>query len=185
MPAMCSNELRSIALVPVLMALGVGICLNNTKAFLEAIWGAIRNKPSEFVRTPKYGVTGKSRKSWARGTQDAVTQDAAQVVPAVAGTVVDDSVTVVPPSAPTFLTLKRLSLPIIEIAFGCYMAVCAYLSISMYFMSWDKATLAAIPFLLIFASGYLYVGVGSVYALWKMQLQAEEEFAAAQEPEIA
>ncbi len=38
--------------LPFLMALGIGICLSNTKALLEAIFG----KRSEFVRTPKYGA---------------------------------------------------------------------------------------------------------------------------------
>jgi cellulose synthase/poly-beta-1,6-N-acetylglucosamine synthase-like glycosyltransferase len=37
--------------LPVLMAIGVGLCVSNTKAILEAVFG----KPSEFVRTPKYG----------------------------------------------------------------------------------------------------------------------------------
>jgi len=37
--------------MPMIMALGVGICLSNTKAILEAMMG----KKSEFVRTPKYG----------------------------------------------------------------------------------------------------------------------------------
>lgn len=37
--------------LPVLMALGVGLCVSNTKAILEAVLG----KQSEFVRTPKYG----------------------------------------------------------------------------------------------------------------------------------
>lgn len=38
--------------LPFLMALGIGICLSNTKALLEALFG----KSSEFVRTPKYGA---------------------------------------------------------------------------------------------------------------------------------
>jgi cellulose synthase/poly-beta-1,6-N-acetylglucosamine synthase-like glycosyltransferase len=37
--------------LPVLMAVGVGLCVSNTKAILEAIFG----RQSEFVRTPKYG----------------------------------------------------------------------------------------------------------------------------------
>jgi len=37
--------------MPVLMAVGVGLCLSNTKAILEAVLG----RKSEFVRTPKYG----------------------------------------------------------------------------------------------------------------------------------
>ena len=45
------------------MGLGIGIGLNNAKAVFEAVWGAIRHKPSEFVRTPKYGVMGQNRAS--------------------------------------------------------------------------------------------------------------------------
>jgi cellulose synthase/poly-beta-1,6-N-acetylglucosamine synthase-like glycosyltransferase len=37
--------------MPVMMALGVGLCLSNTKAILEALLGC----KSEFIRTPKYG----------------------------------------------------------------------------------------------------------------------------------
>ncbi|MFA6135463.1 MAG: cellulose synthase family protein [Phycisphaerae bacterium] len=37
--------------MPMMMALGVGLCLSNTKAILEALFG----RKSEFVRTPKYG----------------------------------------------------------------------------------------------------------------------------------
>ncbi len=44
---------KTLLYMPVLMALGVGISLNNAKAVLEAIWGAIRRKPSEFIRTPE------------------------------------------------------------------------------------------------------------------------------------
>ncbi|MFP4353714.1 MAG: glycosyltransferase [Phycisphaerae bacterium] len=37
--------------LPMMMALGAGLCISNSKAVLEAIFG----KQSEFVRTPKYG----------------------------------------------------------------------------------------------------------------------------------
>jgi cellulose synthase/poly-beta-1,6-N-acetylglucosamine synthase-like glycosyltransferase len=37
--------------LPMLMALGIGMCVSNSKAILEALFG----KKSEFVRTPKYG----------------------------------------------------------------------------------------------------------------------------------
>src|SRR5215469_238478 len=53
---------KTILHLPFLMALGVGVALNNAKAVFEAIWCAIRHKPAEFVRTPKYGVTGNDRK---------------------------------------------------------------------------------------------------------------------------
>jgi hypothetical protein len=147
---------RSLLYMPVLMGLGVGISLNNAKAVLEAIWGAIRKKPSEFVRTPKYGVTGKTRQSYARGKQENA------------------------PRVPQFLTLKRLALPIVEIAFGCYMASCIWISVWYLCGLWPdqpKSGIASLPFLLIFAGGYFYVGVGSVFALWKMQMEAEAELA--------
>src|SRR5215211_9084795 len=34
------------------MSIGIGLCVNNTRAVLEAIFG----KQSEFTRTPKYGI---------------------------------------------------------------------------------------------------------------------------------
>jgi hypothetical protein len=161
--------------MPVLMGLGVGISLNNAKAVLEAIWGAIRKKPSEFVRTPKYGVTGKARQNYTRSRQDAAN---AQATP--------DELTPAAPQPPNFLTLKRLALPIIEIAFGGYMASCIWISVWYLCGLWPgqtKSGIASLPFLFIFAGGYLYVGMASVFALWKMQMDAHEEFVEA--PEIA
>jgi cellulose synthase/poly-beta-1,6-N-acetylglucosamine synthase-like glycosyltransferase len=38
--------------LPFLMSIGIGLCVNNTRAVLEAIFG----KQSEFARTPKYGI---------------------------------------------------------------------------------------------------------------------------------
>jgi len=125
---------KTILYLPFLMGLGVGVSINNAKAVMEAIWSAIRRKPSEFVRTPKYGSTGQSRTAWRR-----------------------DSV----------FTLNRLMLPIIEIAFGCYMASCIWISV------WYQWAMASLPFLLIFAGGYFYVGFSSIYALYKMNQDIE------------
>lgn len=38
--------------LPFLMSIGIGLCVNNSRAVLEAIFG----KQSEFARTPKYGI---------------------------------------------------------------------------------------------------------------------------------
>ena len=57
---------KTLLYLPFLMGLGIGIGLNNAKAVFEAIWGAICKKPSVFVRTPKYGVTGQGRASLRR-----------------------------------------------------------------------------------------------------------------------
>ncbi len=38
--------------LPLVMAIGIGLAINNTKAVIEALFGA----PGEFTRTPKYGI---------------------------------------------------------------------------------------------------------------------------------
>ncbi len=43
---------QRIRYLPFLMSIGIGLCVNNTRAVLEAIFG----KQSEFARTPKYGI---------------------------------------------------------------------------------------------------------------------------------
>ena len=45
---------RSILLLPMLMAVGVGLTLINTRAVMEALFGV----KSGFVRTPKYAIEG-------------------------------------------------------------------------------------------------------------------------------
>lgn len=125
---------RSLTQLPFLMALGVGVSLNNCKAVFEAFWTGLRRKPSEFVRTPKYGVTGKKRTNF---------------------------------QAQSVWTFSKLALPIVEIAFGIYML--CFLFISLYY----RYALMSVPFLCIFAGGYLYVGCSSLYVLWKMQREVE------------
>jgi len=46
--------------LPFLMSIGIGLCVNNTRAVLEAIF----HKQSEFARTPKYGIERQSDE-WA------------------------------------------------------------------------------------------------------------------------
>jgi len=46
--------------LPFLMSIGIGLCVNNTRAVLEALFG----KESEFARTPKYGIERQSDE-WA------------------------------------------------------------------------------------------------------------------------
>lgn len=48
--------LKAIPYIPLLLALGVGMSINNGKAVLEALF----NRKSDFVRTPKYGVAARS-----------------------------------------------------------------------------------------------------------------------------
>jgi cellulose synthase/poly-beta-1,6-N-acetylglucosamine synthase-like glycosyltransferase len=54
---MCQREIHRdwrarIKYLPFLMSIGIGLCVNNTRAVLEALF----RKESEFARTPKYGI---------------------------------------------------------------------------------------------------------------------------------
>jgi hypothetical protein len=47
-----SDWRQRLRYLPFLMSIGIGLCVNNTRAVLEAMFG----KQSEFARTPKYGI---------------------------------------------------------------------------------------------------------------------------------
>ncbi len=51
--------LKEIILLPMVLALGVGLAINNARAVLEALFG----HQSEFTRTPKYGIERRTQ-SW-------------------------------------------------------------------------------------------------------------------------
>ena len=53
--------MKEILLLPALLALGVGLSINNARAVLEAVF----NHESEFKRTPKYGIEHKAQ-AWRR-----------------------------------------------------------------------------------------------------------------------
>ena len=50
--------MKEMLLMPMLLALGIGMSLNNARAVLEAMF----DHQSEFTRTPKYGIEGKKQK---------------------------------------------------------------------------------------------------------------------------
>jgi hypothetical protein len=58
----CQRELypttwtERLRYLPFLMSIGIGLAVNNSKAVFEAIF----NKQSEFARTPKYHIEGRS-----------------------------------------------------------------------------------------------------------------------------
>ena len=118
---LCRRRLLTTLLqIPTLMAIGVGISLNNAVAVVEALVG----HSSEFVRTPKYNATGSGR-LWRSNAQ--------------------------------FVRLpNKWKLTIFELVMGCYLAVCIGLAVSIDPMS------VSIPFLILFATGYFYVGFTSV-----------------------
>jgi cellulose synthase/poly-beta-1,6-N-acetylglucosamine synthase-like glycosyltransferase len=57
----CQREIHRdwrarIKYLPFLMSIGIGLCINNTRAVFEALF----NKQSEFARTPKYRIEGEA-----------------------------------------------------------------------------------------------------------------------------
>ncbi len=52
--------------IPLALAIGTGLVINNSKAVLEALFG----KKSDFMRTPKFGVTNENW-NWHKGTYNA------------------------------------------------------------------------------------------------------------------
>ena len=130
---------RTLFLLPPLMALGVGVAINNTRALIEAFWTHIRKKESEFVRTPKYGLVGQERhRRWQRN------------------------------SVWTVKSLWQPMLEIafgLYTAMCLYKAVEAYV---LWPDDVGVLGLAGIPFLMIFSYGYFYVGFGTLHAMWKM-----------------
>ncbi len=55
---------KEIIYLPLLLALGVGMAINNARAVLEAMF----NHQSGFVRTPKYGIDGQEKKKTSTWT---------------------------------------------------------------------------------------------------------------------
>ena len=53
--------MRELVLLPMVLALGIGLAINNARAVLEAMFG----HQSEFTRTPKYGIESKTQ-SWKK-----------------------------------------------------------------------------------------------------------------------
>jgi cellulose synthase/poly-beta-1,6-N-acetylglucosamine synthase-like glycosyltransferase len=61
----CQREIHNdwvsrLRYMPFLMSIGIGLCVNNTKAVLEALF----DKQTEFARTPKYHIEGNADE-WA------------------------------------------------------------------------------------------------------------------------
>jgi cellulose synthase/poly-beta-1,6-N-acetylglucosamine synthase-like glycosyltransferase len=138
---------RSLLYMPYVMALGVGLCLNNTRAVFEAIATGRQYRKgrtvvqNEFVRTPKYATNGKVRRQF----------NADNVIK----------------SAEPFWTRKKLGLPLLEIGFGVYMT--SFVVITVLY----QYAIFSLPFLVLFAAGYYYVGISSLRVLWRMHREQQ------------
>ncbi|MEM9296520.1 MAG: hypothetical protein AAGA57_12015, partial [Planctomycetota bacterium] len=128
-----------------------GIALNNAIACLEALVG----HRSDFIRTPKYNRTEAAPRA---------TSAVAEASPGGAGL----------PGGPGGLarlipvpSLKRWVV-LVEIALGVYLLWCIV-------QAWgDVRTALSLPFLFIFAAGYLYVGLSSAWLSVRCWMESRE-----------
>ncbi len=125
--------------LPFLMSIGVGIALNNARGVIEALLG----HDSPFVRTPKYTTFKPSSANSASGGASGGASGAGagagvrRVIPT--------------PSIKVWMSL-------LELGMGFYTLECARLSLNM------ERTIVSLPFLILFASGYFYVGISSLWS---------------------
>jgi len=115
--------LKTIVQLPLLMAVGIGISLNNSKAVFEAIFQI----KSGFIRTPKFADSKTNRRS--KGILDPLAHGRWRKI--------------TPPG-------------LFETVIGFLLLAC------IVFSAITDGTMMSIPFLLLFAAGYLWVGLGSL-----------------------
>jgi cellulose synthase/poly-beta-1,6-N-acetylglucosamine synthase-like glycosyltransferase len=126
----CQRELyprswwKEALYMPALLALGIGLAVNNARAVLEAMLGI----DSEFTRTAKYGIQNRSQ-SWRRAK---------------------------------YSPLKSIA-PFVELAFAAYFT--RFVIFAASHQQW-----LALPFLILFAAGFAYVGLCSI-AQWFPQMK--------------
>lgn len=132
---------RRLWILPLLVAVGVGIAVNNTRAVFAALLGA----SGEFVRTPKYGLTrGPHPSSDASG---APRTDAA-----------------------VRRRIYRIG-PHLSVILELLLAVYGFHSLKAYA---EAGRWAAVPFLVLSATGFLLVGLLSLWHGWRSQPSAEQ-----------
>ncbi|QDU72330.1 cellulose synthase family protein [Mucisphaera calidilacus] len=118
--------IQTVALVPVLMAVGIGISLYNALGVIEALIG----RPSPFVRTQKHGnQSHEQRIPWPSALRGLRLSD-----------------------LPGFFPIMNL----LELSMGLYMIACIAYIIR------HPENLMGLPFVLLFAAGYLYVALSGL-----------------------
>lgn len=115
---------RGLKFLPAVLALGIGLAVNNARAVIEALCA----HESPFVRTPKYDVLG-------RGMAGAAARQAPKR---------------------RYTSLAGL-MPWVEVAFGLYMLTIVWVGL-------QHRVWMVVGFMTLFASGFFYVGLGSLLA---------------------
>lgn len=139
--------LRTMLHIPPLVVLGIGMSINNALAVVEALLG----RESAFVRTPKYNLTQRRRVGdppWRdrRERKNNSVYLSKSRISALSAPLR----AILSPRRETFST-------ILELTIGVYLTLCL-----LWAMRGGPAIWVS-PFLLLFASGYLYVGLTSIH----------------------
>ena len=130
------GALPALKRLPAMMALGIGLAVNNGRAAIEGLFG----RDVEFVRTPKSGMTDASG----------------------------------PAPAPRYRGRWAWH-NTFELAFAVYCT--ATLVVALATRSW-----ASVPFVALFSSGFLYVGLTSLVEAWRVAPSQSEASTGAQAP---
>ncbi|QDU33197.1 Beta-monoglucosyldiacylglycerol synthase [Poriferisphaera corsica] len=149
--------LSTLALIPMLMAIGIGIAVNNAIAVLEALIG----HDSAFVRTPKYNVQSPP-----------LSPSSAPISPPTSHTHISPPQTNKKRFGVIAIPTQKLSICLLEIAMGVYLLECIRLSMI------HSRTVVSLPFLILFAAGYWYVGLTSLW--WHIQAWRSSRLSMAQ-----
>ncbi len=133
------SVLGTLAQLPLMMSLGIGISVNNAVACIEALIGY----RSPFVRTPKYNVqTGTKAPSFS------------------------STIGAIKPEMP--MSSFKVGMALFEIVMGLYVLACIYLAAQ------QKNSVISVPFLVLFACGYFYVGFNSLFLYWQSRRMARQ-----------
>lgn len=143
------NLLSTLLHLPLLMGIGIGIAVNNARACIEALIG----HESPFVRTPKYASEVQDREVQLQGASEDTTElDQVAAVLSVNAKAVRRS------WLPSWMKVRaHRIMPAFEILMGLYVVECIRMA-----MIYDK-TQMSLPFLVIFACGYFFVGFASLW----------------------
>ena len=159
------SRLTTLFQIPMLMSLGIGVAINNARGCLEALVGY----DSPFVRTPKYNATlGVAPEVNPKGAVSGQSFDARRLLLAkfARRRTKRWSQLQPPPSVP--VRSVKLWMPIMEFVMGLYTLNCVRVALQM------EGALVSIPFLLLFAWGYFYVGFNSMWPGWQVRRHENE-----------
>lgn len=141
---------RRLRYLPVLTMVGVGIAINNTRAWLEAIFG----KKSEFVRTPKLKIEDGERAHDA-GSQSSTASQGENAKSGVFGRFTEPLA-----DRAGYFNFSIPGATFLEIALGFYIlfTIKTAVEAGLWFPS---------PFLLIYGAGFFYVAGLAISDAWR------------------